>query len=267
MKKHIYNESFFDAEMPDVAYVVGFWAADGYISKRGKSYTWGLVQKDREHLVKINEIMGNNKPLMKKGPTCWQIRCYNKIYYDRMSEMGYSSRKSNKMPIPELSKRMMRHFLRGYFDGDGSVMIKRTTLKVVFTCGDKEFLNFIKNYLIANVGTKGGSIFGISNENSDTSFKGSAHQLSYSTHDSLKLYDYFYKDDPLCLGRKKEIFESYELAPRSQLRKKYRVETPDNSVILVDNLRQFMIKYKISSSLKNVIDTDKSFRGYRISRV
>jgi len=77
----------------------------------------------------------------------------------------------------------------------------------------------------------------------------------------------FIKMTPCAWGEKKKYLKSYELAPRSQLRKKYRVETPDNSVILVDNLRQFMIKYKISSSLKNVIDTDKSFRGYRISRV
>lgn len=257
MKRYIYNENFFNTWTADSSYVLGFWAADGYISQ-GTSKTWGIVQNDEEFLKKINEAMGNDIPVGRKDGS-FIIRCYGSVYYDKMLELGYSNKKSTNMTIPELSPENLSHFIRGYFDGDGCVMNKGTAMKVVFTCGDERFLQRLKGLLQEHAGTKGGSIF---------SLKGTrAHQLSYSTRDSLKLKNYLYKHDGLALERKKQKFFSYDPSVNTLLSKHYEVTRPDGTKVVVENLREFIKENNLKTSIKNVIDKDKAYKGFRVKRI
>lgn len=52
--------------------------------------------------------------------------------------------------MPNIPKELIRHFIRGYFDGDGSACFsyatklnKHRTLRISFCCGSKQFLEDI----------------------------------------------------------------------------------------------------------------------------
>lgn len=116
------------------------------------------------------------------------------------------------MKLPYIPVKYFSDFLRGYFDGDGSVSIctyKRadrnnkiySMLQSGFTCGSKKFLEDLlkKIRLITNI--EGGS----------TGYWANAYRLYFSKNDSLKFYNFIYKNkkDKLLLERKKIIFERY----------------------------------------------------------
>jgi hypothetical protein len=259
MKKYTLNEGFFDTLDRNSSYVLGFWAADGFISKMKLSYTWGLVQKDQEFLQKIADTMGSNHPIKeRKGSNgCYGLRIYNKRLYEKMIEFGFSNRKSSTMVFPEMSKENRKHFIRGYFDGDGCVMLQKSNqLKVVFTCGDRTFLARMKQQLKEDAGLKGGSISRLKASN--------AYQLGYSTNDSLKIKDYIYNEADLFLSRKKETFMKFK--PSKSMSRSFEVTFPDQTKEIVKNLSEFQRNHNLPS-LGNVMNTDKSYRGFKVKRL
>ena len=105
-----------------------------------------------------------------------------------------------------------KHFVRGYFDGDGNVWTgdvhkerktKLLVLRVVFTSCSKNFLDLLRLKLAEfNI------LQGVLRKGS-----GNYYRLQYSIRNSLKLYDFMYNDydtSNLFLRRKKDVFEKYK---------------------------------------------------------
>jgi hypothetical protein len=231
--KYTLNEGFFDTFDQNSAYILGFWAADGYINKSKKSYTWGLVQKDESFLRKLAKVMDSNSPVSPKE-NCYQIRIYNKKLYYKMVSFGFGSDKSYSMVFPEMSYENRRHF------------------EVVFTCGDVSFLQDLKDQLEKDAHLTGGYITHLKNTK--------AHQLGYSTSDCLKIRDYIYGEGDLFLNRKRDIFFNYK--PNKERSRSFEITRPDQTKITVRNLSEFKRKHNLPS-----LATSQASRGYTVKRL
>jgi intein-encoded DNA endonuclease-like protein len=213
------NKDFFKKWSPDMAYVLGFFAADGSITlnSRGGQY-WTIEIQDKELLEEIREIIqsGHKVGIRFKGDPATHHKMYRLQIgsidmCDDLNKLGITDNKTHSLSVPYIPKRYFSSFVRGYFDGDGHVWAgiinkERKTphhiIQTVFTSCSKNFLEVVRIQL------KGFNI----NKGVISKGKGNYYRLTYSIANSLKLYDFMYNKlglSKLFLQRKKTVFEKY----------------------------------------------------------
>lgn len=210
------NKDFFKVWSHDMAYVVGFFAADGYIThnKRGASY-WGIEITDKNLLVTIRKIVASEHTIharIRSGneSTLYRLQIGSKEMVNDLSLLGFFAKKTNIIQIPTMHQKYIPDFIRGYFDGDGNVWSgymnknrgKSTkTILVAFTSNSENFLASLHIHL-KSLGIKGGSLRCIKGKR--------CYRLTLSTIDSLKIYKIMYNSKiNIFLKRKKEVFEAF----------------------------------------------------------
>lgn len=215
--KRIYNVNdnyFKQIDSEEKAYWLGFLMADGCIQERSGQDRIQLVLaiKDKNHLVKyINSLEFEGKILdnqIKSGTFkgFWTSKVFitSQQLVNDLSKYGCVPRKSLILKFPKIDVNLIRHFIRGYFDGDGSVFISNEkhwrngnifpVIHYRFS-GTKEFLIEIDKQININ-----GRI---------TQAKGNkCYVLAYKRNKKLiPFYNYLYKDATIFLERKKAIFD------------------------------------------------------------
>lgn len=185
-------------------YWLGFMYADGnvYKDKSRDSYTLGidLSQKDMGHLKKIATILGIPVSLRDSVKSC-RIRTRKKSIVAPLREMGLLERKSLSNDLTLWNNIPVDHrwaFVRGYFDGDGSISFwavkKKPNLAIV---GSASFIREICEFL------RGQDIL------CSISSKESLWRLSItSTNHIIKFRDLVYSPEGDWLERKREKLES-----------------------------------------------------------
>jgi len=132
LRSYTVNDNFFKKWSYDMAYILGFWWADGYIRKRqyrySITYSFGLAQntKDIYLLKEVLLKMGANNPIYtpKSRPDGSHFEINSKIIFDDICKLGGSPRKSKTIMFPEdLPPKYLSDFIRGYFDGDGCITL------------------------------------------------------------------------------------------------------------------------------------------------
>lgn len=211
------DENFFKIWSSDMAYVLGFIAADGCLmrNKRGayfleiQSTDKDIVYEIRKALksnLRVGEYQSKNKNYNKK----YRLQIGSKIIFEDLIKLGITPRKSKTIALPKIPNNYFSHFMRGYFDGDGCVNVcayykqgRKKLSKIIscgFTSGSKKILLEIKNKLLEVKIVKGGSLY-----------YHDAYRLNFSIQDSLKIYHFMYNKlrNNLYLKRKKIIFENF----------------------------------------------------------
>lgn len=199
-----------------MAYVLGFFAADGYITtnKQGGQY-WCISITDGELLKQIREIINSeHKISVRKGKGSekdqYRMQIGNAEMCGDLWRLGFKENKTKSLVVPAVPNKYLPDFVRGYFDGDGNVWTglvhkerKTSTLAIqtVFTSCSRQFLCELKQKLDERLNVCGIIV------NNKTFFR-----LQYSINSSLKLYDFMYNDlgnSKLFIERKKKVFEKY----------------------------------------------------------
>lgn len=126
--KHTCNIHFFDnIDSEESAYILGFILADGHVSKQS-SLIISLNHKDVDILRKINESLDSNYPITKKSSGKYvSLTISSKYLTDKLNDIGLSHNKTysldfNKV-LSNVPSNLIMHFVRGMFDGDGSIAI------------------------------------------------------------------------------------------------------------------------------------------------
>jgi intein-encoded DNA endonuclease-like protein len=213
------NKDFFKKWTRDMAYVLGFFAADGYITvnKRGASF-WSIQITDKDLIYKIRDCVGSEHKIgerVGKGndKNLYRLQIGSFEMCADLNKLGYRENKTKSLFVPNIPNKYFSDFVRGYFDGDGNVWagyLHKERLKpdlvifTAFTSCSFDFLISLKVKLNI-VGLAGGSI--VKN-------KKNYCRLSYSTKDTLKLFNFMYnsidlKKDGLFLKRKVAVFERF----------------------------------------------------------
>ncbi|WP_406687037.1 LAGLIDADG family homing endonuclease [Rossellomorea vietnamensis] len=137
-RKYRVNEDYFKTWSNNMAYILGFFAADGYISS--SNHTVCFSQKDPDILEKIKNELQSNHPLVLNNTEVHTLIIGSKVMkYDLMEIHGMTSDKSTSLRMPDIPEGYLSHFVRGYFDGDGFVNFDRKI--VSFVGGSESFMS------------------------------------------------------------------------------------------------------------------------------
>lgn len=145
-----FNENFFDEiDTEEKAYWLGFLYADGAVSSSKNTIELSLKSSDIHHLEKFRDALGfsQDKHIFQDDIRC-RIEITNKHLKQSLIKLGCVPRKSLVLTFPSkeiLPDIFLYDFIRGYVDGDGSVMIgknhKNEYVKPRLSMlGTKEFL-------------------------------------------------------------------------------------------------------------------------------
>lgn len=172
-RKYKVNDNYFDIQGPNMAYILGFWAADGNVHSNENRLDLELASVDLEILEKIKEEIQSERPI--KIYECQNGYAKNKLYFwsqkikEIFSEYGVVPNKtySKDFHAPyKLDKKYWIDYIRGFFDGDGCVK-KTNSLTFELNSVNKKFLieiqSFFKEYYnidleLTTAGTKGRNI-------------------------------------------------------------------------------------------------------------
>lgn len=201
-KKYTVNENYFDEiDTENKAYWLGFLYADGYILERGKALITGLTLKDLDHIEKFKSDIDSTHLIKSTTTNNYQFNIYNTNFSKHLIDKGCIPRKTNKIEFPEIKNDLVNHFIRGYFDGDGSVSATDRTLQVTICCASKIFLENLIKKISDETGVRN-KIY--------TREDGLHLYVNASGDDILEIGRYLYKNSNKYLDRKKKIFDFIE---------------------------------------------------------
>ncbi len=144
-RKYTLNEDYFKTWSNNMAYILGFFAADGNLPKDNQTVSFS--QKDPDILEKIKKEINSNQPLYQNAKTgVYVLNLNSKILkHDLMELHGFRPNKSAVLEFPEIPEPYLHHFIRGYFDGDGYVNYEQ--FEVVFVGGSIAFMERLRKIL------------------------------------------------------------------------------------------------------------------------
>lgn len=204
------NSHFFkQIDTPQKAYWLGFLYADGSVSSRNNEVEISL--KDLEHLQKFQKaIEATNHRIQKvednrflKLAVFYHFAIKDKNLHDDLISFGCVPNKTYiDLNIPDLKEELISHFIRGYFDGDGSLhWLKGTQNYRVSFAGCKTLLEDIKKAI-------GKENLSVRREmNGDREKQVFALQIA-GRYNVVNLLNYMYKDstEEMRLDRKYDLY-------------------------------------------------------------
>lgn len=164
MAKLPIDENFFKNWTSEMSYILGFVVADGSVWKRKDrkdSYVMNITNKEKEHLEKIKKAMSARYKLALKrsGYTgkkdCYYIQISNKEICKDLISLGILPRKTYNLNPIEVPEKHFPDFVRGFFDGDGSVYIydvnETPQIKASFVSSSFPFITELNRHLCMNL--------------------------------------------------------------------------------------------------------------------
>lgn len=208
-KKYQFNRNKFKTiKTREDAYWLGFFFADGFVkNKKGKgSFGFHLAIKDLDHLKKFRLFMESTSPIIIDNRFC-RLEINDRSYCDFLSyKYGLIQGKSAYLLMPKLPNRLICHFIRGVFDGDGWVGYSKKRKSYYFgIVGCKSFLSEIQQILVARSGLN------LTKLRRDLRCKSKwTVTMSYGgNRNALKFYTFVYKKCNIFLARKFNIWKLY----------------------------------------------------------
>ena len=197
-KNVLHNFEKIDTE--EKAYWLGFLYADGNVSKSEDKIELSLAEVDLKHIQKFKEFMGiENKICYREQQKAYRISFRSQSCKQDLIDKGCVPAKSLILKFPneeQVPKELIRHFIRGYFDGDGWFTNTEKCFQTGII-GTKEFIEGTFKYLEENNIKTTCKIF-----NKGNVFK---YNLN-SYYDVKKFLNWIYKDSNIYLDRKYEHY-------------------------------------------------------------
>jgi len=196
------DEYAFDTITPDAAYWWGFLYADGGISRR--SLVLSLKWSDIEHVEKFKKFIKSESPIKKYShkiggksyPACY-LGVTSQHLVDRLRCLGIVPHRTNFDAVKDnLQPEMICHWIRGFFDGDGTIYVNQNKRFNTGFMGSKEVVEWIRECIPFIDKNKRIRKHSISN----------VFYLSFSGNNaSREITNYLYGGQTLYMERKREL--------------------------------------------------------------
>lgn len=197
------------------AYIIGIMMADGHIS--GNQTGIKLKKSDKTLVEKIKNYFSEEIKLQQDENSSHFVVSSLQVC-ENMEKLGVLRHKTLKeLHIPEMPKVLIRHFVRGYFDGDGSIFLSKVRpsnpyFKSYICSPTKNILQEIQKELALyniestiNVERRENKVYKILGKEVISSTD--MYRLFIRKKDSIeRFYNYLYKDSTIYLERKFKIF-------------------------------------------------------------
>ena len=183
------------------AYWLGFLYADGSVGSTDNRIELGLAEKDLMHIEKFRDFIGIPNKISYRSNTKSYRYCFKSIPCKAdLINKGCIPQKSLKLKFPteeQVPSDLIKHFIRGYFDGDGWF----TNTEDCFQVGIIGTEDFIKGFLDSiEIENKNNKIFTVHREDGAKRYVFGAYQ------DVLNFLNWIYKDCNIYLNRKYEHY-------------------------------------------------------------
>lgn len=282
-RKYQLDETFFSAiDTEEKAYWLGFLYADGavYSSKKGYMFHLTLSNDDLDRVEAFRASLKTEIPIFhfkeknQSGLFVWS----KQIYHD-LVRLGCGPRKSLTLEWPrndQVPPHLLRHFVRGFFDGDGSISFSRKNGRVeVRIVSSLSFCQSYDRFLQTIIGdeTRYHGVITLSK----------VENLPYSTigigtfKAVTAMYTYLYEGATICLHRKKAVFEEYfaykkEIAAKEPWGRAYDyvvLTGAKGDVITLHNVKKEASGHGLSSGgvYELISGHIKHHGGYRITSI
>lgn len=239
--RKIRHDFFKNVQTEIQAYLLGFYAADGSVDEKRKMLRLKLNAQDKE-IVELYKIIspeartfedgGYESKATVRGHTVktgdvYGIEITSIVLVNDLVDYGFGYRKTYlESHLPDIPKEFMRHFIRGYFDGDGCITCavrdpkpvhlqkpKDSKKSRVVQCAQidsktitlvSDIRNFIATYNI--------------NLNYSYLKRDDMHRIGISSKEGVaKLFHFLYDDSNFYLQRKFDKFNYYVNTEVSQI--------------------------------------------------
>jgi hypothetical protein len=215
-RRYNVNHDYFGViDNEEKAYWLGFLYADGCVreTKSGSQLVLKLSVKDEEHLnlFKKNiesehKIVYTESRVMTKNNVLsisnnCSLRVNSNELVEKIINQGCVPRKTFTIERPKINDNLVRHFIRGFYDGDGNFFYSEKTKMSVVTivCASEKFRTFLIEVMskLPNIGKI--------HEDSDK------YTIKIVNIVGIRSFlDYIYYDSKTYLKRKKEYYERYK---------------------------------------------------------
>lgn len=203
-RKYHFTHRYFKDYTSENSYWMGFLDADGYIDLARNRIELKIHSRDIDRLTALRVCVNGDFPIYRyKTRPHVGISMFSKEMVNDLIEKGIGLKSLKLEPPVGIPDDFVRHFIRGYFDGDGSISLgacNSRRLKPSFQIvGPKPLLAWVKERLIEQAGVD--SSIGIR-------FGGGSWRLRIENQRSLaKIRHYFYDnvDESLFMKRKKNF--------------------------------------------------------------
>jgi DNA-binding transcriptional regulator WhiA len=211
------DQNFFEENNEKSFYWAGFIASDGSIIDRRKTLelSIGLSKKDKSLLEKfkkdlkaenpIHDILVKNSKRNKNWNDSWksEIKLTSNKLCKNLERFNIVPRKTKTYTFPKwlINHDLVNHFMRGYFDGDGSFFTnnQKKTPQLYFSLrGTSEFLKAYREVLEKTCD--------LPIRIKDIRINNGIGVLEYGGNNIVpKIAEFLYKNSTVCLERKRDL--------------------------------------------------------------
>lgn len=208
----MYNRELQLIDNEDKAYLLGLFYADGSLGTAQVQSRISLSIKDKDLILHLKAIF----PFFHihyDRITKIELGCYLKKFEEDLINNGCLPRKSFEnrydLHLPDISYELLRHFIRGYFDGDGGCSLTYSSNKqqkrVYIYSASINLLNEIKLFLDNEEINSS-----IDEGNGDNIL---VYKLTITVSSYNGFYNLLYNSTTLYLDRKKDLFSKILATP------------------------------------------------------
>lgn len=220
-RKYKLNESYFDnIDTPNKAYIFGLLYADGNNSMDKSTVRISLQESDVDLLEKVRHELESENPLKYidysnriygngyVSKNMYQLEFYSSHMCSSLCDHGLIPNKSLKIDFPkDIDKSLYSHFIRGYFDGNGSfchrVLENGSCRDVVTITSTNLFCTKTLDIIRSQTSIFGGNVYDASCHNGITKV------ISISgINQCKKFHEYIYENADIYLDRKYQHYKN-----------------------------------------------------------
>lgn len=261
-KTETYKGQFKTIDTELKAYFLGYAYGDGHnTTQGGYKFIIGTTEEDEP----ILRVFGTEFPFFKLGtypshPGILYLECYEKSFVTDIKKLGMPQHKVKadkigKFKVPNLREDLLHHFVRGFFDADGSAYVptryrSRNNIKVEIGLGTENFCLELKDLLnkkkLNFAYTTRDKVDGNGNTHPSYTIYTSARK------DSLDFAEYIYKDATIYLERKKSIlYMDYVESALQKRRKKFPLCPVCKGIAQYQGTRNKKLRLRCTKCSKN----------------
>lgn len=176
------NDDYFKKWSSNMSYILGFWFADGCMGRVVKTKIFTITQNKKDKYLleaMLKEIDSDHVLTFTKKDNCCRFTICSETIYNDIIKLGGKERKSFDIKFPYVPEKYIPDFIRGLWDGDGSVFYSEQKKAYIssYSSASVELINKLYSTLKDNIPNLGGTLAESDGE----------YSLQFAKKDSFKL--------------------------------------------------------------------------------
>lgn len=208
-KYPIVEDYFENIDTSEKAYWLGFITADGCVHSKN-TLSIQLGERDVKHLEKFRDVISPNRLISiyypknnySHNPPLYKLAIHNSKIKEDLEKLNVVPRKTYITKFPNIDPKFYKDFIRGVFDGDGSICISKNS-KTFSIIGNRQLMSEIQNILMKECNLNLTKLIEVHPERCI-----GIYNLVYRGNIQVqRIYEYLYTGAEVFLERKKYKFE------------------------------------------------------------